>query len=453
MSRIGKRAVVIGAGVGGIAAAGALIGRFDEVVVLERDQLPDTPQQRLGAQQGRHVHALLTAGQRALEELLPGFTDAMVAGGAVPTRANSDSRVEMPGYDPFPRRDFGWYTYCVSRPLLEFTGRKQAEGRGVEFRSRARAKSLETSADGARVTGVRYETDDGDSHLLEADLVIDASGRAVPTLELLKTLGRPAPEETTIGVDFAYATAVFETPADPGVDWKILMTMPGPTDKARGGLLCPMEGGRWIVSLGGRGEDKPPEDLDGFLDYARGLRTQTLYDLIKDLPPVFDIARYGFPASFRRHFDRMAPLPRGLLPLGDSISRFNPVYGQGMTVASLEALKLAGLLDARAGDADPLAGLGEAYFAEIEPVIDAAWSMSAIPDLAQPTTTGERPPNLAATLQLGLAFLVLSARDPEVHKLDTEVRQLMKLPSALADPALVAKVMAVMAEMQAAQPA
>ena len=118
MDRVGKRAVVIGAGMGGLAAAGALRGHFDEVVVLERDSLPDRPDHRAGAPQGRHVHALLTAGQQALESLLPGFTDGIVAAGAVKVRANADTRVEMPGYDPFPPRDHGWLTYAASRPLL-----------------------------------------------------------------------------------------------------------------------------------------------------------------------------------------------------------------------------------------------------------------------------------------------------------------------------------------------
>ena len=139
MSRIGKRAIVIGAGMGGLAAAGALVGRFDEVVVLERDSLPDHPDHRAGAPQGRHVHALLTAGQQALEGLYPGFTQAMVAAGAVQVRANADVRVEMPGYDPYPPRDLGWLTYALSRPLIEFVAAvERLLGRGGD-RSQVRA--------------------------------------------------------------------------------------------------------------------------------------------------------------------------------------------------------------------------------------------------------------------------------------------------------------------------
>ena len=184
MTAIGKRAVVIGAGMGGLAAAGALVGHFDDVVVLERDSLPDRPDHRAGAPQGRHVHALLTAGQQALERLLPGFTDGIVAAGAVKVRANSDVRVEMPRYDPYPQRDLGWLTYAASRPLLEFVTRQLAEAAGVRFEARCRVRALETSADGARITAVRFERDGGESDVLECDLVVDASGRAAPTLPI-----------------------------------------------------------------------------------------------------------------------------------------------------------------------------------------------------------------------------------------------------------------------------
>ena len=450
MSSIGKRAVVVGAGMGGLAAAGALVGRFDEVVVLERDRLPDRPDHRAGAPQGRHVHALLTAGQQALESLYPGFTDAMVAAGAVKVRANADVRVEMPGYDPFPARDHGWLTYALSRPLIEFVARQAAAAAGVEFRALCRVRGLETTADGQAVTAVRFERDGGETETLACDLVVDASGRAAPTLALLQALGRPAPEETIIGVDFAYATLVFEPPADAPSDWKIVMTMPKLGGVPRGGLLAPLEGGLWILSIGSVGEGLPPAELGAFMASVESLRTPTISQAIRRARPVGDVVCYGFRESNRRHFERLDPLPRGLVPLGDSICRFNPVYGQGMTVAALEAVQLKRLLEARAGDADPLAGLNTAFLAAIEATIDAAWRMSAIPDLASPSARGERPANLPFVLQFGAALIELAARDPEVHKLDAQVRQLMKPPSALMDPALMQRVMAVMAEQRAA---
>ena len=453
MSRIGERAAVIGAGMAGLAAAGVLAPRFDEVIVLERDGLPGAPAWRLGAPQGQHVHALLTAGQRALERLLPGFTAALVAGGGVASRANSDTRVEMPGYDPFPQRDFGWLTYCASRPLIEFTARRLAEAAGVAFRERRRVRRLEASADGAAVVAVHHEGDDGRLERLAADLVVDASGRAVPTLELLKALGRPAPDETVIGVDFAYASAVFEIPPDAPDDWKILMVMPAPGGLARGGLLAPIEHGRWIVSLGGRGDDTPPDDLDGYFAYARGLRTPSIHAAISGARRVGDPVKLGFRQSTRRHFERLDPPPRGLIPIGDSLCRFNPVYGQGMSVAALEAVRLAELLDEHASAPDPLAAAGAVFVGEAARIVDGPWRMSALPDLANPQTRGERPPDLEAMLRFGAALVQLAAEDPEVHELDAEVRQLIKPASVLMRPDIVDRVMAIAAKFSTREPA
>ncbi len=449
MSALGGHAVVVGAGMGGLAAVGAVAPWFDKVTVLERDSLPDEPAQRLGALQGRHVHALLAGGQNALETLFPGFGREIIAAGAVPVRANLDVRFEAPGYDPFPQRDFGWTTVCASRPLIEFTVRRLAQRPNVEFRSRARVRELEVDAAGA-IAAVHWESDDGRVERLAADLVIDASGRAGPTLRLLAALGRPAPEETVIGVDFAYATAEFEALPEVPDDWKVLLTQGRVPESARGALLAPLERGGWILSVGGRAEEAPPEEPGAFMDFIKGLRTSTIYDAVKGARRIGEIARYGFRESAWRHFDRLPDWPAGLIPFADSISRFNPVYGQGMSVAALEGVLLARLLAERAAEPCPLTSLAAAFLREAESVIQAPWDMSAIPDFIFPSTRGQRPPNLDQIFAYGAAFGRLAAEDPEAHKLDAEVRALLKPPSALMEPAIVAKVMAEMARMQAA---
>src|SRR5580700_3726691 len=124
---IGKQAVVIGAGMAGLTAAGALADRFDQVVVLERDALPAEPTYRAGTPQARHLHALLLSGQRALSELFPGFEQDLARAGAVPLRVGLDVRMERPGYDPFPQRDLGWFSYAVSRPTIECAVRRRVE--------------------------------------------------------------------------------------------------------------------------------------------------------------------------------------------------------------------------------------------------------------------------------------------------------------------------------------
>jgi 2-polyprenyl-6-methoxyphenol hydroxylase-like FAD-dependent oxidoreductase len=209
--------------------------------------------------------------------------------------------------------------------------------------------------------------------------------------------------------------------------------------------MAPLEGNRWILTLVGRHGDKPPDDRDGFLACARQLRTPTIYDAIKQAEQLGDIARFGFPASVRRHFDQLEEFPRGLLPFGDSMCRFNPVYGQGMSVAAQEACLLRELLKHRTGVADPLDGLAQAFFGEAAASIETPWELAAVPDLAHPKTEGKRPEDLEQRLAFSEAFNHLAAEDPAVHKLLFEVLHLLKPRSALSDPDLVerAKALAV----------
>ena len=443
---IGKQAVVIGAGMGGLTAAGALADHFEQVVVLERDTLPSEPTYRAGTPQARHVHALLLSGQRALSELFPGFEQDLAQAGAVPLRVGLDVRMERPGYDPFPQRDLGWFSYAVSRPTIERAVRRRVEGRAnTTLRQRCRVLEVLASPNGGAVTGVRYENGNGASETIAADLVVDASGRGALTLALLQSIGRPLPEETTIGIDLGYATCVFAIPDDASTDWKGVMTFGQAPQNSRGGLMLPLEGNRWMATIGGRHGDVPSGDPEGFLTYARELRTPTIYNAISHAKRLDGVARYGFPESVRRHFERLDVFPRGLLPIGDAICRFNPVYGQGMSVAALEACLLQRLLERPGGDSNPIAGLAPTFFAEVQALLETPWSV-AILDFVFPDTRGQRPADFETTLKFGIALTRLAAEDPAVHKLTVEVQHLLRPRSVYRDPALVQRVLAMMAE-------
>jgi 2-polyprenyl-6-methoxyphenol hydroxylase-like FAD-dependent oxidoreductase len=443
---IGKKAVVVGAGMGGLTAAGALADFFDQVVVLERDSLPSDPAYRAGTPQARHVHGLLLSGQRALSELFPGFEQDLARAGAVPLRVDLDVRMERPGYDPFPQRDLGWFNYALSRPTIERAVRRRVESRAnITLRQRCRVQEVLAMPNGEAVAGVRYESGNGASETIAADLVVDASGRGALTLALLQSVGRPLPEETTIGIDVGYATCVFAIPDDAASDWKGVMTFGQAPQNSRGGILLPLEGNRWMVTIVGRHGDVPPGDAEGFLTYARALRTPTIYNAIGHAKRLDGVARYGFPESVRRHFERLDVFPRGLLPIGDAICRFNPVYGQGMSVVALEACLLQRLLERLREDSAPIAALAPAFFAEMQALIETPWSVAML-DLAFPNTRGQRPANFETTLKFGIALTRLAAEDPAVHKLAAEVQNLIRPRSAYRDPALVQRVLAKMAE-------
>ena len=448
-SSIGRQAVVVGAGMGGLAAAGAIAPHFERVVVVERDVLPAKPVDRPGIPQGPHPHGLLVSGQRALGELFPDFEQDLVRAGAVPLIAGLDVRMERPGYDPFPQRDLGWCTYALSRPAIEHAVRRRVEGlANVTLRQRCRVRELLATPEGATVTGVRLDAGAGSTETLDADLVVDASGRGALTLALLKATGRPLPEETAIGVDFGYATCVYAIPDDAPTDWKGVMTFGGPGPQgARGGLLSPLEGNRWMAGLGGRHGDQPPGDMEGYLAFMRELRTPTMYNAIKHAKRLGEVVRYSVPESVRRHFEGLETFPRGLLPIADAICRFNPVYGQGMSVAALEACLLRRLLERPAEKGDPIAGLAPAFFAEVPALIESPWSVATF-DFVHPETRGERPADFEMRLAFSMALTRLAAEDPAVQRLTAEVQSLLKPRSVYRDdPALMKRVLETMAQM------
>jgi 2-polyprenyl-6-methoxyphenol hydroxylase-like FAD-dependent oxidoreductase len=205
--------------------------------------------------------------------------------------------------------------------------------------------------------------------------------------------------------------------------------------------MFPIEEQRWILSLGGAHGEAPPADTDGFLAFAEQLRTPTIYNAIKGARRLGETVRFAFPESVLRHFERLDSFPRGLLPFGDAICRFNPIYGQGMSIAAQEACVLRDILASGA----PFDGLATTFFSKIQEVIDTPWATAAVADFTYAETRGERPPDIENTLKFGQALIRLAAREADVHKLRFEVLQLLKPRSVYRDPALLERVRAVMA--------
>ncbi|MET1025669.1 MAG: NAD(P)-binding protein [Dongiaceae bacterium] len=441
-SFIGTRAIVVGAGMGGLAAAAALANHFEQVVVLERGELPRHAMPRTGTPQDRHLHGLLAGGLDAFGALLPGIMDDLRRVGGVHVEAGGDVRYEFPDCDPMPKPDRDYDMYFLTRPLLEFTVRQRvAQKNNVTFKQNCRVFEILPAGNGG-AAGVRYETGGDVQHRLTADFVVDASSSGALTLAFLRSNGGSLPEQTVIAIDMGYATAMYTVPEEARPDWKAAVTMPLAPESSRSGYFFQMENDQWVLSLGGRHGEKPPADPDAFLDFVRTLRTPTIYDVVKRSQRQSEIRRFGLQQSICRHFDRLGTFPRGLLPIADVICRFNPIYGQGMSVAGQEAQLLDEMLRKRAAEADPLAGLAEAFFARAKPLIQGPWEMSAVPDFIYPDTRGERPEDFDDAIAFSSGLYRVAFKDPVVRRLILEVHQLLRPPSILHDPALVQRVKA-----------
>ena len=406
---LGKRAIVVGGGLGGLAAACALSGHFRQVVILDRDELPDGATPRPGVPQGKHPHGLLAGGLNALEQLFPGFGDELGRAGAVPIDRGFDVLYEIPGQDPWPRIKFGRPTYAMSRPLIELTVRRQVERlTNVKVQGGCRVLHIIGESNTGDARGICYRKPDGDVDILQSDLIIDASGNGSLTLEFLRASGRRVPEETRIGVKMHYASALFDR-ADIRDNYKVAYTFPDAPEETRGGLIIPAENESFQVVLIGRGDYIPPINESEFRSYAQKLSTPTFYNAIKNAKLLTEITPWSFTESRWRHFAKVPDFPGGLLPIGDAICRFNPVHGQGMSVAAREASLLFDLLGRF--DNDLLSTLAPDFLAKAEKLVGEPWAMSAIPDFIYPETTGVRPEDLEKRLNFQKGLGQLAARD------------------------------------------
>jgi len=436
---LGRRAIIAGGSLGGMLAARAVAPHFVEVVVLERDVFTDSPAPRRTTPQSHHVHMLLKGGENAIDRILPGFRGAIEDGGSVTIRAGLDflAGSEL-GFAP--RWDAGMELHGQSRWMLEHCIRQRVLTSTplVELRTGCTVRALKFDAPSNRITGVKVESQGGTSDL-DADLVIDATGRGEGGLRWLSALGVPLPEVEEVTVDFGYSSAIVELPDDPARDWKALAMGNLPRVGARGAVLLPIEGGRFICSLGGRAGDYPPDNEAEFLEFAKSLPHPTMYEALRGARFVSSVARMIYPANRFRHYERSQTLPHGLIPLGDALCSFNPTYGQGMTSAALQAEALFDTLAGRTPQ-DSLDDLTRAYLVRAAEAARMPWRQANYNDFLYPTTQGNREMFTPEETQYRMEIQIAAARDAELRKLSNEVGHLLVPFERLMEPDVRARV-------------
>lgn len=380
MGRSLKHSVVIGASLGGSCAARVLSDVADRVTVLERDPLPEHPAQRPAVPQGRHVHLLMARGAQEFEALFPGLLDDMVAAG-VPILENRPDCIHFGAAGHVlgtqHRLQDEFTAYVPSRPHLEWQIRRRVMKlpnvtviqRGVD----------EPVFDGRRVVGVR--TDDG--AVVDADLVIDATGRGTRLPVWLQQWGFGRPQEDTVHVGIGYSSVVLRIP-DGSIAEKVVVAGASRQQPLGLGMLC-YEDGTWVLTTFGVAKVAPPTDIDGMLALAREVLPAHIADAVGQAEPLSDVALHKYPTSRWRRYDKMDRFPAGILPFGDAVVSFNPTFGQGMTMTSLQAGHLRRALDGPGDEMAPT--FTKATAKTTYPV----WMMNAIGDLVLHGAEGTAP--------------------------------------------------------------
>jgi 2-polyprenyl-6-methoxyphenol hydroxylase-like FAD-dependent oxidoreductase len=441
MTGVGERAVVLGASMGGLLAARALADFFDTVTVVERDELQDGPVVRRGVPQGRHVHVLLARGGQILDALFPGFLHELVADGVPVWRDGelSELHLSFRGHQilrsgSITKKPDALAVYMPSRPFLEWHVRQRLRAiSNMTILGGHDVTALTSTPDCGRVTGVRVvNRDSGAERELTADVVVDAMGRGAHTPAFLERLGYGRPVEDHIVMHTNYVSQLVRIPR--GTLKEMLVDIGPAPDRPTGMFLSGYENDTWMFTVFGLVGHQPPRDLPGMLSFAQGYCPAHLIAAIRAAEPIGEVAHHHMPSSQWRRFDKMPRLPDGLLVCGDAICSFNPIYGQGMTVAALEAAALRDCL--RAGGAD----LPRRYFRASAKPIGVAWQMAAGSDLGLPGVEGRRSRLMRVGTRLVDWALTASESDLPVAVRFFKVVSLVYSPIRLLHPAFVYRV-------------
>jgi 2-polyprenyl-6-methoxyphenol hydroxylase-like FAD-dependent oxidoreductase len=451
-----SHAIVIGGSIAGLLAARVLVDYFDRVTVVERDSLtpaanaapavgeaqrlrdsfassiPSKPVPRQGVPQSHQLHVLLTQGYRILEQLFPGLKDELADNGTPLINWLADYRLLI-GSVWAPRFPYEMSTHACTRNLLEFVIRRRlANYSSVEFKETTQVTGLLANPDNTAVIGIQLRDGNGTEAELSAQLVVDAGGRHSKAPLWLKRLGYEVPQETVVNSFLGYASRMYEFSVDAPLDYKVLYVMPKAPDCPRGSVIYQVEGGCWMVGLIGVGRDYPPTDEAGFLNFAQSLRTPEVYQAIKDAQPLSPIYGYRRTENRWRHYEQLSRFPQNFVVIGDAVCAFNPVYGQGMTVAALDALTLDQCLKQQHHSHQGLIGFSRRFQKQLAKVNSTPWMMATSDDFRWATTQGAAPGFVTRLTHWYLdRVMQLASKRADVYKVFAEVIHLIKQPTAL----------------------
>ncbi len=436
-----QKAIIIGGGISGKLAARVLSDYFQEVILLERDDEPIGPFPRKGARQGEHLHALLHAGHYGLEELFPGITENFYASGAVKINSTKDLAWFHHGVWKL-RYDSGYTTTLQTRPHLEWHIEKYIKSiLNISIQYNQVVKNLLYNEKENLVYGVEIKDSDGTTTTLMADLIVDSSGAGSISTSWLEKLGTYIPSEK-VEIGLSYVSQSFCLPENKDRDWKIKLVYPNPPVEKIGGTISKVEGNRYIVTLIGYQNVINVKEIMknecGFLELAKKLPKLDIYQEITEGIPLSKPSVFQVPAIIWKRFDKVQQLPKGLLVIGDTVCRIDPVFGQGMSIAVLEAIALQ--KEFRDGN-DTLQNRITRYHKKVAQIIAPIWSMVITEDFRYPEISGKKPFGLLIQQWYARHIFILSSKNQDIYDSFIKVMNLIQPMTILLKPTIFNKIL------------
>ncbi|GAA4422393.1 FAD-dependent monooxygenase [Actinokineospora soli] len=430
------RAVVLGGSLAGLFAARVLSDAYDEVLVVDRDTIVGVAEARRSCPQGKHINGLLARGQLAMEEMYPGITEEIFADGVPTGDLCGNVRWYFNGVR-IQQQAAGLTCVSASRPMLEkHIRRRTLDIANISVLERHAVLGITTTADKGTITGARVQpVEGGEEKVLDADLVIDATGRGSRTPVWLEELGYGTVEEESKKVGLGYVTQHYRLKCDPYHGDLSINPVASP-ELPRGAIFTKTDGGRVELTAYGILGDHPPTDQQGFYDFVKTLAAPEIHEALMQAEPLDEPVAFRFPTTLRRRYERMTKLPAGLLVVGDAVTCFNPVYAQGMTVSALSALTLRSHLHSGAAPS-PVA-----FFRDLaRNVIDQPWEMTNTVDLNFPGVEGERTKQVKMAQKFLKLTQIAATRDKTVAAAYMRTAGLIDPPETLMKPKLLIRIL------------
>ncbi|WP_127529779.1 FAD-dependent oxidoreductase [Paenibacillus kobensis] len=441
-----ERAIVIGGGISGLLAAKVLSEYYGEILVIDRDALPDLPENRPGTPQAFQPHRLSPRGSLILNRLFPGLTEELLTNGAPSSQGRASYLINPYGnmVTVNPQQEA-----LFSRALLEWALRRRVQMiPHVHFLARTDVLGFYPTPDRSQIIGVQIQergSAQAQVNPITSDLVIDCSGRSSKAVQWLTELGYDVPEPELLRVSLGYSTRHYKIPSDKADQWNVLRSEGDPARGTYTAVLSVIENNIAEMTLWGLGGRYPATNAEQFEREVAQLANPIFMERLQELEPVSSPRGYRVPELTRQHFEQMRRWPSGLLVMGDAFAQFDPIYGQGMTVAAIEAEILAACLSQQ--QLRPRSDFELSVLQRMQDTIEPAWWLNGVADLRWPGVehVGPEPLKGLTFAQRYFEFILRHSTeqtDYQLHGLYWLVNSLYLSPSELFNPHLVSSLLA-----------
>lgn len=421
--------------------AQALSTHFEKVIIIEKDKPAKADQPRQKVPQSYHLHFLLRGGEEAIEQLFPSFQDEIIQYGAIRSNFTQDCRFYQAG--KLKQRHSGSLPFIqLTRPLLEwYIEQRVATNKRIETRYETYVHRLIYDEKINTVRGVEIrQSIQGPTKYMEADLVIDSSGFGSRFKGWLPYQDMEV-QTDEVSTQLFYASRIYQLKSDAQKpDWNLLMSVPYLPNETKGVYIQYLGENHYFLTYSGYFNVSPPRTNDEFIQYADQLNIPDAADFLSIANPISEIYVYQLPSQIWHRVEKAPKFPENFLLVGDALCRFDPVYGQGMSIISKEAYILQNMLK-KCDPNKPLpSGFSRKYQKEIAQVVKEAWNLSTSEVMRHPKVQGKRSWWLPLRHWYSHQIYHASAQDPDLYDELVQVLNLLKPTYTLINPKALWKV-------------